>query len=207
MRVLRTLLGIIVLVALVVGIGALFSANAGGTTLSLGTMTLQASIGAIVAGAVVLGFVVAALLLLPGRLSAGAQRQRLARAHHQTADELAALRQQHAQLQDAHQRLLAGSQSAPVDATATLPAASGAPAMTTEGGATAGSGAQAPALPAYGSSYSPPYTAEPYTSAYTSAAGASASATPAAPARAPVMPGSLRIGSIAGIQIDIHVSL
>ncbi len=61
----------------------------------------------IVVGCAVLGFLLAAIVLAPGRFAAGWRARSLARSHAQTEAELAALQEQHAQLQAERDRLAA----------------------------------------------------------------------------------------------------
>jgi uncharacterized integral membrane protein len=61
----------------------------------------------IVAACAVLGFVLALLLMTPGRLSAGWRARSLSRSHAQTERELAALQERHAQLRIEHDQLAA----------------------------------------------------------------------------------------------------
>jgi uncharacterized integral membrane protein len=61
----------------------------------------------IVAACAVLGFVLALLLMTPGRLSAGWRARSVSRSHAQTERELAAVQARHAQLQMEHDRLAA----------------------------------------------------------------------------------------------------
>lgn len=84
-------------------------------------LALQASVGLIVAGAVALGIVLAALLLLPGRWRSAWRRQRLSRYARRLEGELLAVHARHDQVRASGPKPAPATDHAP-DRTSPLPA-------------------------------------------------------------------------------------
>jgi uncharacterized integral membrane protein len=104
-----------VLVAFVVGIlaagilatlGILVGQNSQTVSYTFMDAPMSAGLGALVGAAAILGFLLAFLLLVPGRLASAWRGLLLSRQTRQLEDRLAMLREQHAQLQGSHERLL-----------------------------------------------------------------------------------------------------
>jgi uncharacterized integral membrane protein len=93
-------------VATAVALGILATQNGQDASFSFLGNTLQAPQGWAVAGAAVLGFVLAYLLLIPGRLASSWRTRWLGRQTHTLETKLLALQEEHARLQGSHQRLL-----------------------------------------------------------------------------------------------------
>jgi uncharacterized integral membrane protein len=92
--------------AVVVGLGVLVVQNTQSEQLTFLGMTLFVDKGGVVAGAVALGFVLAVLLLLPGRLASAWHRAQVHRQTQTLEQRLVALREEHARLHGGHQRLV-----------------------------------------------------------------------------------------------------
>ena len=112
MRTLMRLLIAIVLVAVVVGLGVLVAQNGQSEQFSFLGTTFQGNMGWLAAGAVALGFVLAVLVLIPGRLASAWRGWWLGRRGQALEDQLRALREQHAELQSSHRRLVEEHQRA-----------------------------------------------------------------------------------------------
>jgi uncharacterized integral membrane protein len=93
-------------VATAVALGILVMQNGQDAAFSFLGNTLQAPQGWAVAGAAVLGFVLAYLLLIPGRLASSWRTWWLGRQTHTLETKLLALQEEHTRLQGSHQRLL-----------------------------------------------------------------------------------------------------
>ena len=92
--------------AVVAALGVLVVQNAQSEQLTFLGATFSGDKGGVVAGAAAVGFILAVLLLLPGRLASAWHR---AHSHRQTRtleQRLLALGQEHAQLHGGHQRLV-----------------------------------------------------------------------------------------------------
>jgi Zn-dependent protease/CBS domain-containing protein len=189
MRLLRFIIGLIILAAAVAGVVVALSRNPQSVTLDLSSVTIQDSLGALIAGAVVLGALVVAILLLPGRLALGWQNQGLRSDAQRLEGELEALRQQYRQLQTANQNLQRARQQG--NGEELPPAAS--PRQ------------EVPAVAAAHWSDPSGDHGRPSDSSRPSQLTVVGSTSTAARS-APPLPGSFRIGRIAGISIDIHVS-
>jgi uncharacterized integral membrane protein len=96
----------IVTAAVAAGLWVLVVQNTQSEQFTFLGMTLSGDKGAVVAGAVALGFVLAALLLLPGRLANAWHRAHIQRQTRLLEERLRALREEHAQLHGGHQRLV-----------------------------------------------------------------------------------------------------
>jgi uncharacterized membrane protein len=96
----------IVMAAVVVGLRILVAENGQGEQFTFLGTTFQGDKGWLAAGAVALGFILAVLLLIPGRLASAWHRWTLGRQASALEDRLRVLREQHAELQGSHQRLL-----------------------------------------------------------------------------------------------------
>jgi hypothetical protein len=106
MRTLISFLIGIVTAAFVVGLRIFVDENRqGDTVMFLGT-TFQGNKGFLMAGAVALGFLLAFLLFVPGRLASARHRWSLGRQTVALEERLRALREEHAELQGSHRRLL-----------------------------------------------------------------------------------------------------
>ena len=96
--------------AVVVGLGVLVSQNGQDEQLSALGMSFQAEKGWIVAGAAALGFLLAVLVLIPGRLATSWQSWARRQQAQELANRLQALREQYAELQGRHRHLVAEHQ-------------------------------------------------------------------------------------------------
>ena len=106
MRILMSFLVGIIMAAVAVGLSVLVAENSQSENfIFLGT-TFQANKGWILAGAVLLGFFLAILLLIPGWLASARHRWTLRRQARSQEDRMRALREQHAELQGSHRSLL-----------------------------------------------------------------------------------------------------
>jgi hypothetical protein len=106
MRILMSFLVGISMAAVAVGLGVLVTENSESEHfMFLGTI-FQGNKGWILAGAVVLGFLLAILLLIPGRLAGARHRWTLRRQARAQEDRMRELREQHAELQGSHRSLL-----------------------------------------------------------------------------------------------------
>lgn len=92
--------------AVVAGLGVLVVQDTQSEQFTFLGVTLSGDKGAVVAGAVVLGFVLAVLMLLPGRLASAWHRAQIQRQTRALEERLRALREEHAQLNGGHQRLV-----------------------------------------------------------------------------------------------------
>jgi uncharacterized integral membrane protein len=92
--------------AVVAGLGVLVVQNTQSEQLTFLGTTLSVDTGGVVAGAVALGFVLAVLLLLPGRLASAWHRARVYQQTRTLEEQLVALREEHARLHGGHQRLV-----------------------------------------------------------------------------------------------------
>jgi hypothetical protein len=101
----RLLIGIL-LVAVVVGLGVLVAQNGQSEQFTFLGTTFQGKMGWLAAGAVALGFVLAVLMLIPGRLASAWRGWWLGRRGQEVEDRLQALREQHAELEGSHRRLV-----------------------------------------------------------------------------------------------------
>ena len=106
MRILMSFLVGIIMAAVAVGLSVLVAENSQSAHfIFLGT-TFQGNKGWILAGAVLLGFFLAILLLIPGRLASARHRWTLRQQARSQEDRMRALREQHAELQGSHRSLL-----------------------------------------------------------------------------------------------------
>jgi uncharacterized integral membrane protein len=96
----------IITAGVVAGLGVLIVENTQSAQFTFLGATLSAAQGAVVAGAVALGFVLAVLMLLPGRLASAWHRAHIRRQTRTLEERLRALREEHAQLHGGHQRLV-----------------------------------------------------------------------------------------------------
>jgi len=92
--------------AVVVGLGVLVAQNGQGEQFTLLGATFQGAMGWVTAGAAALGFLLAFLILIPGRLASAWQRWTLGRRGQELEEQLRVLQQQHAELQGSHWSLL-----------------------------------------------------------------------------------------------------
>lgn len=106
MRVLTSFLIGILAAATVAAFVVLVMQNSQGVQLGFLGTTAQLNAGGAVAGAGAVGFLLALLLLLPGRLASAWRTANLSRQGQSQEKRLAALREQYAALQGSHQRLL-----------------------------------------------------------------------------------------------------
>ena len=110
MRILMSFLVGISMAAVAVGLGVVVTENSQSEHFMFLGTTFQGNKGWILAGAVVLGFLLAILLLIPGRLAGAQHRWTLRRQARAQEDRMRALREQHAELQGSHRSLLAEHQ-------------------------------------------------------------------------------------------------
>ena len=96
----------LVTAAVVVGLGVLVAQNAQNEQFTFMGATFQGAMGWLTAGAVALGFLLAFLVLIPGRLASAWQRWMLGQRGQALENQLRELRQQHAELQGSHWSLL-----------------------------------------------------------------------------------------------------
>jgi uncharacterized membrane protein len=104
-RLISFLIGI-VLAVVVVGLVVLVAQNGQGEQFTFLGTTFQGDKGWLAAGAVALGFVLAFLVLIPGRMASAWHGWWLGRRGQTLEDRLRALREEHAELQGSHRRLL-----------------------------------------------------------------------------------------------------
>jgi Zn-dependent protease/CBS domain-containing protein len=193
MRLIGRLLVLFVLVgALLLAFVLLAMDNAQASQLNLTGMVVQSTLGLIVAGAIALGMVLALLLMLPGRVRAGRRGQIMGQYANLLEDELRAVRQR----LDAS-RANGLEQASPLD-NAPPPAA-----LPRTG----------PILPPRSAPSAPQRDDGPRRLAEGSPAPARSRLAAAGPIpsqarseRTTVLPGSIVVGRIAGIQIAVHVS-
>jgi Lipopolysaccharide assembly protein A domain len=150
MRALLSFLIGIIVAAVVVSLGVLVAQNGQTVPLTILGMSVQTQTGWLVAGAAGLGFVLAVLLLIPGQMARAWRGWWLGRQLATLEQRFAALSEQQAMLQGAHQRLLAEHHQVlahvlpPLDA---LPgAAPGVPERETAAGAAPAAADARPAL-------------------------------------------------------------
>jgi hypothetical protein len=96
----------IVTAAVVAGLGVLVIQDRQSEQVTFLGLTLWGDKGVVVAGAVAVGFVLAVLLLLPGRIASAWHRARIRQQTRTLEGRLRALREAHAQLHGGHQRLV-----------------------------------------------------------------------------------------------------
>jgi hypothetical protein len=106
MRTLISFLIGIIMAAVAVGLRVLVAENGQSEHFTFLGTTFQANKGLLTASAVALGFLLAVLVLIPGRLASAWQRWTLGKQAQALEDRLRALREQHAELQGSHRRLL-----------------------------------------------------------------------------------------------------
>jgi hypothetical protein len=106
MRILMSFLVGISMAAVAVGLGVVVTENSQSEHFMFLGTTFQGDKGWILAGAVVSGFLLAILLLIPGRLAAARHRWMQKRQARAQEDGMRALREQHAELQGSHRSLL-----------------------------------------------------------------------------------------------------
>jgi hypothetical protein len=106
MRILISFLIGIVMAAVAVGLGVLVTENGQNEHFTFLGTSFQGNQGWLTVGAVVLGFLLAVLMLIPGRLSSAWHRWTLGRQALAREDRMRELREQHAELQGSHRRLL-----------------------------------------------------------------------------------------------------
>ncbi|MGO8947953.1 MAG: hypothetical protein ACLQUY_09880 [Ktedonobacterales bacterium] len=106
MRILISFLIGIVMAVVAVGLGVLVAENGQSEHIIFLGTSFWGNKGWLTVGAVALGFLLAVLLLIPGRLSSAWQRGALGRQARARDDRLRELREQHAELQGSHRRLL-----------------------------------------------------------------------------------------------------
>jgi uncharacterized integral membrane protein len=106
MRILMSFLVGITIAAAAVGLGVLVAENSQSEHFMFLGTTFQGNKGWMLAGAVVSGFFLAILLLIPGRLAGARHRWTLRRQARAQEDRMRALREQHAELQGSHRSLL-----------------------------------------------------------------------------------------------------
>jgi uncharacterized integral membrane protein len=107
MRIMVAFLIGLVTAATVVALGVLVAQNGQSEQLTFLGDTLHSAAGSVVAGAAVLGFLLACLLLIPGRVATGWHRGAMSRQAQAQGGQLRALREEYARLEGSHQRLLA----------------------------------------------------------------------------------------------------
>jgi uncharacterized integral membrane protein len=105
MRALSSLILGIVAIVLVVGLAILAVQNTGAVPLQFLGFGTSGHVWWIVLGAAIVGFLVAALFLLPGRVAAGWRSQGLSRQMERMDQELATVRQEHARVDAEHNQL------------------------------------------------------------------------------------------------------
>ncbi|MBF6589540.1 MAG: DUF1049 domain-containing protein [Ktedonobacterales bacterium] len=110
MRALISFLIGILTAAAIAAFGLLVMQNAQSAHLNFLGTSLDGASGWMVAGAAVVGFLLAFLLLIPGRLASAIRGWSLSRQSETLERKLATLREQYAQLQGSHERLLAEHQ-------------------------------------------------------------------------------------------------
>jgi hypothetical protein len=103
------LIGLLI-AATVVALGVLVTHNGQSEQLTFLGVTLQSEAGWVVAAAAALGFVLAFLLLVPGRLASAWRGWAMSRQVQALEQRLRALREEHARLEGSHQRMLAEHQ-------------------------------------------------------------------------------------------------
>jgi hypothetical protein len=92
--------------AVVAGLGVLVVQDGQSEQFTFLGLTLAADQGVVVAGAVAVGFVLAVLLLLPGRIASAWHRAHIRQQTRTLETRMHALREAHAQLHGGHQRLV-----------------------------------------------------------------------------------------------------
>jgi hypothetical protein len=92
--------------AVVAGLGVLVVQDSQSEQFTFLGLTVAADQGVVVAGAVVVGFILAVLLLLPGRIAGAWHRAHIRQQTRALEERLHALREAHAQLHGGHQRLV-----------------------------------------------------------------------------------------------------
>jgi uncharacterized integral membrane protein len=96
----------IVTAAVVAGLGVLVVQDSQSEQFTFLGLTLSGDKGVAVAGTVAVGFVLAVLLLLPGRIASAWHRAHMRQQTRTLEGRLRALREAHAQLHGGHQRLV-----------------------------------------------------------------------------------------------------
>jgi hypothetical protein len=96
----------IVTAAVVAGLGVLVIEDTQSEQLTLLGVSVSGAQGVVVAGSVAVGFVLAVLLLLPGRIASGWHRARIRQQTRALEERLRVLREEHALLHGGHQRLV-----------------------------------------------------------------------------------------------------
>jgi uncharacterized integral membrane protein len=104
-RFLSVLFGLLTIAA-VAAMGVIVTQNDQNARLAFLGNTMQFAQGWTIAGAAALGFLLAFLLLIPGRLASGLRAVGLSRQGRLLEERLRGLREEHTQLQGRHQRLL-----------------------------------------------------------------------------------------------------
>lgn len=97
--------------AAVVALGIVVNQNGQSAQVAFLGNSLQVAQGWGIAGAAALGFILAFLLLIPGRLASAMRTGNLSRQGHSLEERLQTLREEYAQLQGSYQRLLAEHQT------------------------------------------------------------------------------------------------
>jgi hypothetical protein len=106
MRTLISFLIGIVIAAVAVGLRVLVAENGQGEHFTFLGTTFQGNMGLVTAGAVALGFLLAVLVLIPGRLASAWHGWTLGKQTLALEDRLRMLREEYAELQGSHRRLL-----------------------------------------------------------------------------------------------------
>ena len=106
MRILISFIIGIVMAAVAVGLGVLVAENGQNEHFTFLGTSFQGNQGWLTVGAVALGFLLAVLMLIPGRLSSAWHRWELGREARAREERMRELREQHAELQGSHRRLL-----------------------------------------------------------------------------------------------------
>jgi uncharacterized membrane protein YciS (DUF1049 family) len=99
------LIGLLTMAA-IVALGFVVAQNDQNVHVTLQGTSIEFAQGWMVAGAAALGFLLAYLLLIPGRLASALRTASLSRQGQRLEQRLQGLREEHAQLQGSHQRLL-----------------------------------------------------------------------------------------------------
>jgi uncharacterized membrane protein YciS (DUF1049 family) len=99
------LIGLLTMAA-IVALGFVVAQNDQNVHVTLQGTSIEFAQGWMVAGAAALGFLLAYLLLIPGRLASALRSASLSRQGQRLEQRMQGLREEHAQLQGSHQRLL-----------------------------------------------------------------------------------------------------
>ena len=110
MRIVLTFLVGLIMTATIVALGVVVAQNGQSEQLTFQGVALQGAAGWVVAGSAALGFLLACLLLVPGRVATGWHRGAMSRQAQAQDRQLRALREEYARLEGSHQRLLAEHQ-------------------------------------------------------------------------------------------------